>query len=88
MRGVAEIEALAAMPIAIGQRERARGDRKRLLRRIAGLRLSLARQHLRNVVVEIHGFDSRRSVLARATEPDGTRCLPGGVPEVPEVQKA
>ncbi len=36
MRRVAEIEAFAAMTIAIGQREGSSGDRERLLRRIAG----------------------------------------------------
>ena len=59
VRGVAEIEAFAAMAIAIRQRERSRGDRERLLRGIAGPRLPFAGQHLRDVVVERDRFDPR-----------------------------
>ena len=80
VRGVAQIEALAAMAVQIGQRERARGDRQRLLRGITRARLPFARQHLRDVVVHRQRLDARAAIGQRPAQADRrsvARQLPG-----------
>ena len=75
VRGVAQVEAFAAMAIAIRERERSRGNRERLLRRIAGPRLSFTCQHLRDVVSTGNRFHSRAAVGQCPAESDGRKSL-------------
>ena len=58
MRGVAEVVAFAAMAIQVGERERSRRNRQRLLRRLCGPRLAFAGDDARDVVLELEANDA------------------------------